>query len=61
MFIILISTYLFALGKEYILANAKVKERYLEENQYRKAWDYQYSKSKKSIRREMDTDWVNSW
>ncbi len=53
--IFLIATYLFSLGKQFIDSNADVKYKEAESYQYRKAWNYLYQNSKKTMRGKMDT------
>jgi hypothetical protein len=57
MMIFLIATYLFLLGKQLIDSNAAVRYKEAESYQYRKAWDYLYNNSKKSVRAKMDSVW----
>jgi hypothetical protein len=58
MTMILISTYLFVLGKEYIAENARAKQLQAEADHYKKAWNHLYKSSKKSTRKKMDSAWV---
>ena len=60
MMIFLISTYLFVLGKQFIEGYIKIKQNDKELIQYRKAWNYLYDNSKKSMRKKMDTVWMTS-
>ena len=61
MMILVIATYLFALGKEYVVENARAKQLQVEAYHYRNAWNHLYKNSRKSTRQKMDTAWVKSW
>jgi hypothetical protein len=60
MMIFLIATYLFSLGKQFIDCNAVVRYKELESTHYRKAWNYLYNNSKKTVRLKMDSAWSGS-
>jgi len=60
MMIFLIATYLFMLGKHGIDIWQSVKEKEVEDNQYKKAWQYLYTHEKQVLSR-MDSAWVKSW
>jgi hypothetical protein len=55
MMIFLIATYLFSLGKQFIDSNTVVRYKEAESYQYRKAWNYLYNNSKKTVRMKMDS------
>lgn len=59
MMIFLIATYLFSLGKQFIDRNAVLRYKELESTPYRKAWNYLYNNSKKTVKLKMDSVWKN--
>jgi hypothetical protein len=59
--LVTVATYLFSLGKQYIDRSQSVREKELETNQYRKAWNYLYERESKTARRKMDSAWQKSW
>jgi len=58
MMIFLIATYFFVLGKQLIEGNIEIKQNDKGSIQYRKAWNYLYDNSKKSVKLKMDTAWM---
>jgi hypothetical protein len=61
MMVFLIATYLFVLGKQFIDSNTAVRYREAESSQYKKAWNYLYQNSKKTIRAKMDTVFLRDY
>ncbi|MCW3081704.1 hypothetical protein [Segetibacter sp.] len=57
MMVFLTATYLFSLGKQLINSNTAVRYKEAESIQYKKAWNYLYINSKKTIRVKMDNAW----
>ena len=51
----LVVTYIFSLGKRFIDGNSLAKYKEAESSYYRKAWNYLYQNSKKTMRAKMDT------
>lgn len=60
MMIFTFATYLFLLGKQGINGWQSVKEKEVEGNQYKKAWQSLYQHEKK-IRVKMDSAWRETW
>ena len=59
--IILITTYLFLLGREYVNRDIAIKYKEAEIKNYRNAWNYLYRNSKKNTRVKMDSIWSKSF
>lgn len=61
LFALVVLTYVFVLGNNFISAYLKAKQSENEANKYRKAWIFLYHNSKRSVRQKMDSVWSKSW
>jgi hypothetical protein len=57
---LIVSSYLFILGQEFILTNSKARQDELVNYNYRAVWNSLYRTSKKGVKQKMDSVWSRS-
>ncbi len=59
--ILVLSTYLFALGKQFINNQTLIEENEMFLNHYKKAWQYLYKQENKNGKKRMDSAWLKEY